>query len=176
MAPGGTSKGEGDLNYRVVAELDPGILVHGVALKPGKPICLAAQQGKPCGLQLQGQVGAQEVHHLRCHQWHCARIGTRHLDQPGHCALDRGPGAIDTAQFSNHAAPIIQFDFELASRLDMTHRRDINLKFIRVLWLDSDFAVPDSLNFAGYAIAIFENQDIGICRRVKKQVREQKAE
>lgn len=44
---GGTSKGEGDLSYRVVAELEPGILVHGVALKPGKPICLAAQRGKP---------------------------------------------------------------------------------------------------------------------------------
>ncbi len=44
---GGTSKGEGDLSYRVVAGLEPGILVHGVALKPGKPICLAAQRGKP---------------------------------------------------------------------------------------------------------------------------------
>jgi len=39
---GGTSKGEGDLNARVVGDLDPGISVHGVALKPGKPICLAA--------------------------------------------------------------------------------------------------------------------------------------
>jgi putative molybdopterin biosynthesis protein len=39
---GGTSKGEGDLNARVVAELEPGITVHGVALKPGKPICLGA--------------------------------------------------------------------------------------------------------------------------------------
>jgi putative molybdopterin biosynthesis protein len=45
---GGTSKGRGDLCYRVVAELkDPGILVHGVALKPGKPICMAVTQGKP---------------------------------------------------------------------------------------------------------------------------------
>ena len=45
---GGTSKGEGDLCYRVVSELnDPGIVVHGVALKPGKPICLAASNGKP---------------------------------------------------------------------------------------------------------------------------------
>ncbi len=42
LLSGGTSKGEGDLNARVVAELDPGIVVHGVALKPGKPICLAA--------------------------------------------------------------------------------------------------------------------------------------
>ncbi len=45
---GGTSKGHGDLCYRVVAELtDPGIVVHGVALKPGKPLCLAASRGKP---------------------------------------------------------------------------------------------------------------------------------
>ncbi|MCH2127005.1 MAG: molybdopterin biosynthesis protein [Pirellulaceae bacterium] len=45
---GGTSKGTGDLSYRVVRELkDPGIVAHGVALKPGKPICLAASQGKP---------------------------------------------------------------------------------------------------------------------------------
>ncbi len=45
---GGTSKGEGDLSYRVVARLrDPGIVAHGVALKPGKPICLAVTHGKP---------------------------------------------------------------------------------------------------------------------------------
>ncbi|MGE0606815.1 MAG: molybdopterin biosynthesis protein [Pirellulales bacterium] len=44
---GGTSKGEGDLCYRAVAELrGPGIVVHGVALKPGKPLCLAVTQGK----------------------------------------------------------------------------------------------------------------------------------
>ena len=45
---GGTSKGHGDLCYRVVAEeTNPGIVAHGVALKPGKPICLAAHHGKP---------------------------------------------------------------------------------------------------------------------------------
>jgi putative molybdopterin biosynthesis protein len=43
LLSGGTSKGAGDLSYRVVAELPPpGIVAHGVALKPGKPICLAA--------------------------------------------------------------------------------------------------------------------------------------
>ncbi|MEX2186915.1 MAG: molybdopterin biosynthesis protein [Pirellulales bacterium] len=48
LLSGGTSKGEGDFCYRVVAELrDPGIVAHGVALKPGKPICLAATAGKP---------------------------------------------------------------------------------------------------------------------------------
>jgi putative molybdopterin biosynthesis protein len=48
LLSGGTSKGEGDLCYRVVAELtNPGIVAHGVALKPGKPICLAATHGKP---------------------------------------------------------------------------------------------------------------------------------
>lgn len=45
---GGTSKGAGDLSYHVVNRLDdPGIVAHGVALKPGKPICLAATEGKP---------------------------------------------------------------------------------------------------------------------------------
>jgi putative molybdopterin biosynthesis protein len=39
---GGTSKGAGDLSHQVVLRLgSPGILVHGVALKPGKPLCLA---------------------------------------------------------------------------------------------------------------------------------------
>jgi molybdopterin molybdotransferase/putative molybdopterin biosynthesis protein len=45
---GGTSKGAGDLCYHAVARLtDPGMLVHGVALKPGKPLCLAVTHGKP---------------------------------------------------------------------------------------------------------------------------------
>ncbi len=47
LLSGGTSKGGGDLSYRAVSELsDPGIVAHGVALKPGKPICLAASAGK----------------------------------------------------------------------------------------------------------------------------------
>jgi putative molybdopterin biosynthesis protein len=45
---GGTSKGAGDLCYRILARFGPpGILVHGVALKPGKPLCLAVADGKP---------------------------------------------------------------------------------------------------------------------------------
>jgi putative molybdopterin biosynthesis protein len=45
---GGTSKGAGDLSYQVVSEFkDPGIVAHGVALKPGKPICLAVSGGRP---------------------------------------------------------------------------------------------------------------------------------
>ena len=48
LLSGGTSKGAGDLSYRAVSELSaPGIVVHGVALKPGKPICLAADRDKP---------------------------------------------------------------------------------------------------------------------------------
>ena len=48
VVSGGTSKGAGDLSHRVVSRLgSPGILVHGVALKPGKPLCLAVVDGKP---------------------------------------------------------------------------------------------------------------------------------
>ncbi|MFO0968601.1 MAG: molybdopterin biosynthesis protein [Gemmataceae bacterium] len=43
LLSGGTSKGEGDVSYRAVADLGPpGVIAHGVALKPGKPLCLAA--------------------------------------------------------------------------------------------------------------------------------------
>jgi molybdopterin molybdotransferase/putative molybdopterin biosynthesis protein len=45
---GGTSKGAGDISYRTVGRLQsPGVVAHGVALKPGKPICLAVTDGKP---------------------------------------------------------------------------------------------------------------------------------
>lgn len=45
---GGTSKGAGDLSHRIVSKLgEPGVLVHGVALKPGKPLCLAVVGRKP---------------------------------------------------------------------------------------------------------------------------------
>jgi putative molybdopterin biosynthesis protein len=44
---GGTSKGAGDLSHRIVGRLGrPGIIAHGVALKPGKPLCLAVCDGK----------------------------------------------------------------------------------------------------------------------------------
>ncbi|MBL8669351.1 MAG: molybdopterin biosynthesis protein [Alphaproteobacteria bacterium] len=42
LVSGGTSKGAGDITYRVVGRLGaPGVIAHGVALKPGKPLCLA---------------------------------------------------------------------------------------------------------------------------------------
>ena len=45
---GGTSKGAGDVTHRIIARLgSPGIICHGVALKPGKPLCLAVCGGKP---------------------------------------------------------------------------------------------------------------------------------
>ena len=45
---GGTSKGVGDISYEIVSRLsDPGIVVHGVAIKPGKPLCLAVTGRKP---------------------------------------------------------------------------------------------------------------------------------
>jgi molybdenum cofactor synthesis domain-containing protein len=45
---GGTSKGAGDVSHRIISKLGkPGIIAHGVALKPGKPLCLAVCDGKP---------------------------------------------------------------------------------------------------------------------------------
>ena len=46
---GGTSKSAGDLTSRIVARLgQPGIVAHGVALKPGKPLCLAVVEWQAC--------------------------------------------------------------------------------------------------------------------------------
>ena len=53
LLSGGTSKGEGDVNSAAVQRLadrlpdSPGIVVHGVALKPGKPVLLSVVGGKP---------------------------------------------------------------------------------------------------------------------------------
>lgn len=51
LLSGGTSKGAGDVAARVVGRLErPGLVVHGAALKPGKPICLAVTDGKPVAI------------------------------------------------------------------------------------------------------------------------------
>jgi putative molybdopterin biosynthesis protein len=48
LLSGGTSKGAGDVSYRVVGEFGPpGVVAHGVALKPGKPLCLAVINTPP---------------------------------------------------------------------------------------------------------------------------------
>ena len=48
LMSGGTSKGAGDVSYRVVNDVgEPGIVAHGVALKPGKPLCLAVIRKEP---------------------------------------------------------------------------------------------------------------------------------
>jgi putative molybdopterin biosynthesis protein len=48
IASGGTSAGVGDLLHRVIDNLgEPGILVHGVSMKPGKPIIIALVDDTP---------------------------------------------------------------------------------------------------------------------------------
>ena len=45
---GGTSKGAGDVSHHIISRLGkPGLIAHGVALKPGKPLCLAVCDHKP---------------------------------------------------------------------------------------------------------------------------------
>ena len=48
ISSGSTSSGPGDLFYRVVDDLgEPGVLVHGLTLKPGKPALIGIARGKP---------------------------------------------------------------------------------------------------------------------------------
>ncbi len=47
LTSGGTSAGVGDLTYRILERLgEPGIIVHGLKLKPGKPTVVAVVNGK----------------------------------------------------------------------------------------------------------------------------------
>ncbi|MFO0849749.1 MAG: substrate-binding domain-containing protein [Gemmataceae bacterium] len=56
LLSGGTSKGAGDVSYRVVGEFGPpGVVAHGVALKPGKPLCLAVVNLTPRPPSLRGK-------------------------------------------------------------------------------------------------------------------------
>lgn len=65
LISGGSSVGTRDLTSKMIAELgEPGILVHGVKLKPGKPTILAVTGGKPV-VGLPGHpVSAQVVYGL----------------------------------------------------------------------------------------------------------------
>jgi len=48
IASGGTSAGVGDLLYQIINGLGkPGILVHGVSIRPGKPLIIAVVDEKP---------------------------------------------------------------------------------------------------------------------------------
>jgi len=48
ISSGSTSSGPGDLFYRAVDDLgEPGVIVHGLTLKPGKPALLGIVRGKP---------------------------------------------------------------------------------------------------------------------------------
>ncbi len=47
LISGGTSAGTGDAVYKAIGDLcDPGILAHGLNIKPGKPTIIAAHKGK----------------------------------------------------------------------------------------------------------------------------------
>jgi len=46
LISGGTSAGEGDFSYRVIAELGGKLLFHGVSMKPGKPLAAGLVENK----------------------------------------------------------------------------------------------------------------------------------
>ena len=48
VTSGSTSAGAGDILYRIIGEFGgPGIVVHGLSVKPGKPLIVAVIEGKP---------------------------------------------------------------------------------------------------------------------------------
>jgi len=47
LCSGGTSAGAGDMIYRVLDEWEPGVLAHGIAVRPGKPTIIASLNDIP---------------------------------------------------------------------------------------------------------------------------------
>jgi len=48
LTSGSTSAGAGDVLYRIIGDFGgPGIVVHGLSVKPGKPLIVAVVEGKP---------------------------------------------------------------------------------------------------------------------------------
>ncbi len=47
ITSGSTSAGAGDVMYRILDRWTPGVIVHGIAVKPGKPTIIAVCNGKP---------------------------------------------------------------------------------------------------------------------------------
>jgi putative molybdopterin biosynthesis protein len=47
LTSGSTSAGAGDVMYRILDDFQPGVIVHGIAIKPGKPAVIAVSESKP---------------------------------------------------------------------------------------------------------------------------------
>lgn len=78
IVSGGTSKGGGDLVPEVVHALGPpGLVVHGVDLKPGKPLGLAVCRGKPVFLLPGFPTSALFTFHEVAAPWIRRRAGLR---------------------------------------------------------------------------------------------------
>ncbi|MGZ5845786.1 MAG: molybdopterin biosynthesis protein [Xanthobacteraceae bacterium] len=170
---GGTSKGAGDLSHRIVAKLGE-ILVHGVALKPGKPLCLAVIDGKPLAVLPGFPTSAIFTFHAFVAPVIRARAGrppeaarTIEADVPVRIASelgrkefvlvalvagDEGPVAFPTAKGSGSVTSFSQADGfleidALASALDAGTRA-------RVTLIGPSAAMPDLVVVGSHCIAL----------------------
>jgi len=152
---GGTSKGAGDLSHRIVGKLGPpGVLVHGVALKPGKPLCLAVAEEKPIVVLPGFPTSAIFTFHTfvapviralaglprEAAETVTAEVPVRIASEMGRqefvlvalLAGDKGPVAFPTPKGSGSVTAFSQADGflaidALASSLDAGHRADVTL-------------------------------------------------
>jgi len=170
---GGTSKGTGDLSHRIVAKLGE-ILVHGVALKPGKPLCLAVIDGKPLAVLPGFPTSAIFTFHAFVAPVIRARAGlpaeaarTIEADVPVRIASelgrkefvlvalvagDEGPVAFPTAKGSGSVTSFSQADGfleidALASALDAGTRA-------RVTLIGQTAALPDLVVVGSHCVAL----------------------
>jgi putative molybdopterin biosynthesis protein len=112
---GGTSKGAGDRSYRILGQRGE-ILVHGVALKPGKPIVLARVAAKPVVILPGFPTSAIFTFHEFVAPWIRARAGlppdpvrTIEAVLPRAVASDRGRTEYDLVHLVQGEASLVAY-------------------------------------------------------------------
>jgi putative molybdopterin biosynthesis protein len=170
---GGTSKGAGDLSHRIVSKLGD-ILVHGVALKPGKPLCLAVIDGKPLAvlpgfptsaiftfhafvapvIRARAGLAAEAVHSMEATVpvRIASELGRKEFVLVALTAGDDGPVAFPTAKGSGAVTSFSQADGflevdALAAALDAGTRA-------RVTLIGERAAMPDLVVMGSHCIAL----------------------
>lgn len=104
LASGGTSVGEGDFLIDVVNSLGlPGVLIHGMAMRPGKPTALGGVKGKPVVLLPGSPVAAMIAYEVFAEPIISRLLGatSRSCEKPTVKAeaLRRVPGSLGSRSF-----------------------------------------------------------------------------
>ncbi len=103
LLSGGSSVGEKDVVAEVIAALgDPGVVVHGISIRPGKPTMLGVANGKPVFGVPGNPVSAMVVFDQFIRPVLDAMVGVRGASRPGHALRARLAGRLVATDREDH--------------------------------------------------------------------------